>query len=931
MRRQRIFHAMSMTTLGSRNVGEDLTFQPPVIPAGPLSQLPDPDPQETGDWLESLDAVVRTEGPHRARQLVLRLLDHAGRKGVDVPSVLRTDYVNTIPTDDEPDFPGDLELEKRILAAVRWNSAAMVSRANRPEIGVGGHISTYASAGALYEVGFNHFFQGKDAANGSGDHLFVQGHASPGVYARAFLEGRLTEKQMDAFRQEGQEGGLSSYPHPRLMPEFWEFPTVSMGLGPINSIYQARFNRYLQHNGIKDTSESRVWAFIGDGEMDEPESVAALSLAARDGLDNVCFIVNCNLQRLDGPVRGNGKIVQELEGIFRGAGWNVIKLLWGYRWDALLAKDTTGELVARLGAVPDGQWQTFAAEDGAYLRERLFNTPSLQALAADLSDDDLRALAVDRGGHDYGKVYAAYAAAVAHRGQPTVVLAQTIKGYPMGPEFEARNATHQMKKMSRNTAVGLRDRLSLPLPDAAVEGALPAYYHPGEDSAEVRYMQERRKALGGSLPRRVDRSRPLELPRHKAFDDLKRGSGKQSVATTMALVRLVKELTKHGEFGPRLVPIVPDEARTFGMDSMFPEQKIYSPKGQTYESVDRKLLLTYREATDGHILNEGINEAGSMGSFVAAGSSHAVHGEAMIPFYIFYSMFGFQRVGDQMWLAADQRARGFLIGATAGRTTLNGEGLQHQDGHSILLASTNPACVTYDPSFAYELAVIFEDGLRRMYGEDAEDVFYYLTVYNEAFPQPAMPDGLDEDLILRGLYRYREAPIRAKGRGRRKLAAQLLTSGVAMPLTLRAQELLAQDWEVAADVWSVPGWNQLRREAVDAETWNRLHPTEEPRVPYVTQALQDADGPVVAVSDWMKAVPDQLARFVPGSYAVLGTDGFGRSDTRSALRRHFRIDAENIGVAVLHELALQGVVERETVAEAVQRYGLDPEATTHLP
>jgi len=909
--------------LGELTVGEE-QFRPQVIP--------DADEQETREWLESLASVAEHEGPQRARYLLLRLLDHAGRLGVPVPAVTRTDYVNTIPTGAEPEFPGDLELERRILAAVRWNAAVMVTRANRPEVGVGGHMATFASAGELYEVAFNHFIRGKDAGGGSGDQVFVQGHASPGIYARAFLEGRLTEKQLDAFRQEGQEGGLASYPHPRLMPEFWEFPTVSMGLGPINAIYQARFNRYLTDVGIRDASGSRVWAFVGDGEMDEPESQGALSVAAREGLDNLCFVVNCNLQRLDGPVRGNGHVIQELESIFRGAGWNVVKLVWGREWDRLLARDTTGELVRRLEEVPDGQWQTFAAEDGAYFREHLFGASEhLRRMVEDLSDDDLLRLALSRGGHDYRKVYAAYRAAVEHTGQPTAILAHTIKGWTLGREIEARNASHQMKKLAKDAVRAYRDRLGLDIPDSAMDEALPVYYHPGEDSPEIQYLLERRRALGGPVPRRVVRARPLELPPHDAFAKLKQGSGRQQVATTMALVRLVKDLLKHEEFGRRIVPIIPDEARTFGMDSMFPNLKIYSTRGQRYEAVDRSLLLTYRESEHGQILHEGISEAGAMGSFAAAGSSYATHGEPMIPFYIFYSMFGFQRTGDQIWSAADQRVRGFLIGATAGRTTLNGEGLQHQDGHSLLVATTNPACVAYDPSFAFEIAVIFEDALERMYGKDAEDVFHYLTVYNEPVVQPPIPDGLDERLILEGLYRYRQAPIPARGRGRRKLAAQVLTSGSAMPLALRAQELLAEDFGVAADVWSAPGWQRLRAEAVAAESWNRLHPAEEPRTPYVTRALQDAAGPVVAVTDWVKAVPDQIARFVPGPFAVLGTDGFGHSDTRPALRRHFRIDAESIAVAVLYELLLLEAVERETVAEAVHQYGLDPDATTDVP
>jgi pyruvate dehydrogenase E1 component len=910
-------------------MGDDHAGQARPITPGVLAQIPDADAQETTEWLQSLESVVRQEGAERARYLLLRLLDHAGSLDIRVPQLLQTDYINTIPTSAEPDFPGDEAMERKILAAVRWNNAAIVTRANRPEIGVGGHIATYSSAAELYEVGFNHFFRGKDAMGGSGDQLFIQGHAAAGIYARAFLEGRLTEKQLDAFRQEVEDGGLSSYPHPRLMRDFWEFPTVSMGLGPLNAIYQARFNRYLAAIGIKDTADSRVYAFIGDGEMDEPEAQGALSVAAREGLDNLTFVLNCNLQRLDGPVRGNGSIIQEMERVFRGAGWNVIKLIWGREWDQLLAADTTGELVRRLGAVPDGQWQTFTASDGAYVRERLFGASDyLRGLVADYSDDDLVRLVRSRGGHDYRKVYAAYAAAQAHRGQPTVIIANTIKGWMLGPEFEGRNAVHQMKKISEKVARAMIERLGI---DHAVDG-VPTYYHPGEDSKEVEYLLQRRRELGGSLPQRVDRARPLTLPAPAAYERYKRGFGDQQVATTMALVRLVKDLLRSPDFGRRIVPIIPDEARTFGMDSMFPSLKIYSPRGQTYDAVDRDLLLSYKESTGGQILHEGITEAGAMGSFHAAGSSYATHGEPMIPFYIFYSMFGFQRTGDSIWSAADQRCRGFLIGATAGRTTLNGEGLQHEDGHSTLLASTNPACVAYDPSFAFEIPVIFADGLRRMYGENPEDIFYYLTVYNEPVKQPPMPEGLDEELIRKGLYLYGPAAIKAKGRGRTKRAAQLLASGSAMKLALEAQRLLADDWQVAVDVWSAPGWNQLRAEGLAAETWNRLHPTEQPRVPYVTEALEGSDGPIVAVSDWMKAVPDQIARFVPSGrrFAVLGTDGFGRSDTRKALRRHFRIDAGNIAVAVLHELAAQGAVEQQAVADAIHMYRLDPEATTEV-
>ena len=902
-----------------------------VISDGLPSQLPDIDPTETNEWLESLDGVIEGAGRGRARFLMLKLLERAREKSVGVPALRSTDYINTIPPEREPWFPGDEHLERRIRAYVRWNAAIMVSRANRPEIGVGGHIASYASAASLYEVGFNHFFRGKDWTGGGGagasgaehgagtggDQVFFQGHASPGIYARAFLEGRLTEDQLDGFRQESRPARLPSYPHPRLMPDFWEFPTVSMGLGPLAAIYQARFNRYLEHRGIKDTSQSRVWCFLGDGEMDEPESLGAIGLAAREELDNLIFVVNCNLQRLDGPVRGNGKIMQELESSFRGAGWNVIKVVWGRQWDDLLARDVDGVLVNAMNTTPDGQFQTYSVEPGAYTREHFFGgDPRLRAMVEHLTDDQIKGL--PRGGHDYRKVYAAFDAATRHTGQPTVILAHTIKGWTLGKDFEGRNSTHQMKKLTKGELKELRDRLYIDISDKALEGDLPPYYSPGPHSAEIAYMQERRAQLGGSLPRRVVRSKGLALPGPEVYDELKRGSGKQAVATTMAFVRLLKDLMKDKGIGHRIVPIIPDEARTFGIDAMFPTAKIYSPFGQRYDAVDRDLLLSYKESEQGQILHEGITEAGSMGSVIAAGSSYATHGEPMIPVYVFYSMFGFQRTGDQMWAMADQLARGFLIGATAGRTTLNGEGLQHQDGHSMLLASTNPGCVAYDPAFGFEVSFILEDGLRRMYGDDPEDVFYYLTVYNEPYPQPAMPDvpGLREG-VLRGLYRYAQGA----GDGPR---AQVLASGITVPLALEAQRLLQQDWGVAADVWSVTSWNELRRDAIACESEQLLDPAND-RTPYITQALSATTGPVVAVSDWMRSVPDQISRWVPNDWTSLGTDGFGRSDTRAALRRHFHIDAESIAVAVLAGLARSGAVATDVPQQAVERYQLGQE------
>jgi pyruvate dehydrogenase E1 component len=887
-----------------------------IITDGLPNQLPDIDPDETREWIESLDAAIDSDGRQRARFLMLKLLERARERQVGVPALRSTDYINSIPPEREPWFPGDEDIERRIRAYIRWNAAIMVSRANKT-VGVGGHIATYASAASLYEVGFNHFFRGKDVAEGTGDQVFFQGHAAPGIYARAFLEGRLTESHLDGFRQEKSQApfGLSSYPHPRLMPDFWEFPTVSMGLGPIGAIYQARFNRYLAARGIADTSGSHVWAFLGDGEMDEVESLGAIGVAAREELDNLTFVVNCNLQRLDGPVRGNGKIIQELEAYFRGAGWNVIKVIWGRDWDPLLAKDGDGVLVNQMNTTPDGQFQTYTVESGEYIRNNFFGgDPRLRKMVEDLSDDDLRKLS--RGGHDYRKVYAAFAAARAHVGQPTVILAHTIKGWTL-ESFEGRNATHQMKKLNAADLKAFRDRLYLPITDKQLEADLPPYYHPGEKSDEIAYMKERRSALGGSLPKRVVRAKALSLPGEKAYAELRAGSGKQQVATTMAIVRLFKDLMKDKEIGKRFVPIIPDEARTFGLDAIFPTAKIYSPHGQEYEAVDRDLLLSYKESTTGQILHEGISEAGSTASLIAAGSSYATHGEAMIPFYIFYSMFGFQRTGDQFWQFADQLGRGFVLGATAGRTTLTGEGLQHADGHSLLLASTNPAAVSYDPAFSFEIAHIVQDGLRRMYGPDSENVFYYLTVYNEPILQPAEPEGVDVKGILRGMHRYSPA-LGVEGRPR----AQVLASGVAMPWALEAQKLLGDDWNVDVDVWSVTSWNELRRDAVECETANLLDPSDSPRTPYVTTRLSDTSGPVVAVSDFMRAVPDQISRWVPSDYTSLGTDGFGFADTRGAARRFFHIDAESIVVAVLAQLARRGEVKPEAPREAIERYQL---------
>ena len=899
----------------------------PIISNGLPSQLPDIDPDETREWLDSLDAVVDERGRNRARYVMLALLQRARERQVGVPSLISTDYINTIPPEAEPWFPGDEHVERRIRAYMRWNAAIMVHRAQRPGIGVGGHISTYASSASLYEVGFNHFFRGKNDPGG-GDQIFFQGHASPGMYARAYLEGRLTENQLDGFRQElshaGFGGGLPSYPHPRLMPDFWEFPTVSMGLGPINAIYQARFNRYLHNRGIKDTSQQRVWAFLGDGEMDEPESIGAIGLAAREELDNLTFVINCNLQRLDGPVRGNGKIIQELEALFRGAGWNVIKVIWGREWDPLLAADTDGALVNLMNVTPDGDYQTYKAESGAYVREHFFGRdPRTAKLVENMTDEQIWGL--KRGGHDYRKLYAAYAAATAHTGQPTVILAKTIKGWTLGSHFEGRNATHQMKKLTLDDLKGFRDRLQIDIADDALDAKLPPYYHPGTESDEYAYLIERRRQLGGFLPERHGKSSPLVLPGDKVYDVARRGSGKQYVATTMALVRLLKELLKDPEIGPRIVPIIPDEARTFGLDSLFPTLKIYSPHGQNYTPVDRELFLSYREDKKGQILHEGINEAGSVASWTAVGTSYATHSLPMIPVYIFYSMFGFQRTGDAFWAAADQMTRGFVLGATAGRTTLNGEGLQHEDGHSVLLAATNPAAVHYDAAYAFELGHIVRDGLRRMYGDEPENVFYYLTIYNEPYVQPAEPENLDVDGLLRGLYRFSAADV---GDGDDRPRAQILASGVALNWALEAQRRLADEWQVAADVWSATSWNELRREAVATDEWNLMNPDGPARVPYVTQRLGEAPGPVVAVSDYIREVQDQIAPFVPQEFMSLGTDGFGLSDTRAALRRHFKVDAQSIAIGVLTLLARRGDVPWETLKQAHETYRIDDVTAT---
>ncbi|MGB3911661.1 MAG: pyruvate dehydrogenase (acetyl-transferring), homodimeric type [Pseudolysinimonas sp.] len=884
----------------------------------------DQDPDETAEWQESLDSLVAAKGRGRGRDVMLSLLKRSKDLQLGVPMVPTTDYINTIAPENEPAFPGDEEVERRYRAWIRWNAAITVHRAQRPGIAVGGHISTYASSAALYEVGHNWFFRGKDHAGG-GDQIFYQGHASPGMYARAYLEGRMSEQQLSAFRQEKSQAphGISSYPHPRLMPEFWEFPTVSMGLGPINAIHQAQANRYLTNRGIKDASDQHVWAFLGDGEMDEVESRGALQWAANDKLDNLTFVINCNLQRLDGPVRGNGKIIQELESFFRGAGWNVIKVVWGREWDALLAKDTTGALVNLMNVTPDGDYQTYKAESGAYVRENFFGRdPVTVELVKDLTDDQLWNL--KRGGHDYRKVYAAFKAATEHKGQPTVILAKTVKGYGLGPSFEGRNATHQMKKLTLDNLKQFRDEMRIPITDAQLEADpyQPPFYHPGAGDPAIEYLQERRRELGGYLPERRSKYTQITLPGDAAYEDMKKGSGKQPVATTMAFARLLKDLLRDKGLGNRIVPIIPDEARTFGMDAYFPTAKIYNPNGQHYTSVDRELLLAYKESPQGQILHVGINEAGAFAAFTAAGTSYATQGEPLIPVYVFYSMFGFQRTGDAMWAAGDQMARGFIMGATAGRTTLTGEGLQHADGHSHLLSSTNPAVVSYDPAYGYELGHIVRDGLERMYGRDANgqphpdpNVMYYITIYNEPMPQPAEPENVDVEGIVKGIYKLKAA----EGFGPK---AQILASGVGIPWALEAQEILARDWNVAADVWSVTSWTELRRDGLAADEHNFLHPQEPPQIPYVWQKLQGAEGPFVGVSDFMHAVQDQIRPFVPGEYLTLGADGFGFSDTRAAARRFFKIDGPSIVVRVLQSLARRGEVAADAPAQAIERYRL---------
>ncbi len=870
----------------------------------------DIDPQETQEWIDALEAVLEADGPERAHQLLESLIDKARRSGAYLPYSANTAYVNTIPTHMEPVYPGDSELEHRIRSYIRWNAMAMVVKANRISAELGGHIATFASAATLYDVGFNHFWRAPSHEHG-GDLIFVQGHSAPGMYARSFLEGRLTEEQLDHFRREVDGKGLSSYPHPWLMPDYWQFPTVSMGLGPIMSIFQARFMKYLQDRGLAKTDDRKVWSFVGDGEVDEPESLGAITLASRERLDNLIWVVNCNLQRLDGPVRGNGKIVQELEAIFRGAGWNVIKVLWGRYWDPLLARDKDGLLQRRMMEAVDGDYQNYKSRDGAYVREHFFGKyPELKAMVANMSDEDIWRL--NRGGHDPVKVYAAYKAAAEHAGQPTVILAHTVKGYGMGAAGEAQNRTHSQKKLDVDDMKAFRNRFSIPLTDSQIEAA--EYIRPKDEAPEMKYMLERRKALGGFLPVRRPLAAPLEVPGLETFAPLLESSGEREMSTTMAFVRLLTLLARDKKFGRHVVPIVPDEARTFGMEGLFRQLGIYSSVGQLYQPQDREQVMYYKEDKKGQILEEGINEAGAMSSWIAAATSYSTHGVATVPFYIYYSMFGFQRVGDLIWAAGDMQARGFLIGGTAGRTTLAGEGLQHQDGHSLMMAANVPNCISYDPTFAYELAVIVHSGLQRMYVEQ-QKVFYYITAMNENYPQPAMPKAAEKG-IVKGLYKFAAA-------GRRKKQVRLLGSGTILREVIAAAELLDQDWGVSSEVWSATSFNELARDGRACDREALLKPKGKPSVPWVTQCLSGSSAPVIAATDYVKAHADQIRAWIPAPYRVLGTDGFGRSDTRAALRRHFEIDRHYVVVAALKSLSETGDIEASAVADAIAKYGID--------
>ena len=878
-----------------------------------MAVKPDIDPQETQEWLDALDGVLENEGPDRAHYLLEKLIDKARRSGAYLPYSANTAYLNTIPPTMQDPFPGDRSMERRIRSFVRWNAMAMVVQANRKATELGGHIASFASSATLFDVGYNHFFRATND-NQEGDLVFIQGHSAPGVYARAYLEGRISEEQLNNFRQEVDGHGLSSYPHPWLMPNFWQFPTVSMGLGPLMAIYQARFMRYLHDRGLANAGDRKVWAYMGDGEMDEPESLGAISLAARERLDNLVFVVNCNLQRLDGPVRGNGKIIQELEAVFRGAGWNVLKVIWGGYWDPLLARDKDGLLLKRMEECVDGDYQAYKAHGGAYVREHFFGKyPELAAMVANLSDEDIWRL--NRGGHDPIKVYAAYAAAMRHKGQPTVILAKTVKGYGMGEAGEGQNITHSQKKMGEESLKAFRDRFNIPIPDDQISSA--PYFKPPADSPEMTYLHERRAALGGYMPSRRVKSNRLTIPALDTFKALLDGSGDREMSTTMAFVRFLTSLTRDKAVGKFVVPIVPDEARTFGMEGMFRQLGIYSSVGQLYTPVDSEQVMYYREDKKGQILQEGINEAGAMSSWIAAATSYSNNGVTMIPFYIYYSMFGFQRVGDLAWAAGDMQARGFLLGGTAGRTTLAGEGLQHQDGHSHLQAAFIPNCRAYDPAFAYELAVVLHDGMKKMY-EEQHNVFYYVTVMNENYVQPTMPDGV-EDGIVRGMYLYRQG-------SRKKKRVQLMGSGTILREVIAAAALLEDEWNVAADVWSVTSFTELRREAMDIQRWNLLHPMDKPRTPYVTGLLDKHKGPAVAATDYMRSFPDQIRPYLgERHYLTLGTDGFGRSDMRSQLRKFFEVNRHYVTVAALKALADLGEVDSSLVAQAIKAYKIDPD------
>ncbi len=878
-------------------------------------RLPDLNPGETAEWLEALDQIVDAAGPDRVNYILEKLTERARDNGVEVPVRSTTDYINTIPSDREVPYPGNWQLEKKMKGYMRWNAMAMVAHQNKLDDGIGGHIATYASLATLLEVGFNHFFHASYGEQ-PGDFIYFQGHASPGVYARAYLEGRLSKEQLENFRHELRgTPGLSSYPHPWLMKDFWQFPTVSMGLGPINSIYQAKFMRYLENRGLIEATPRKIWAFLGDGEMDEPESTGAITVATREKLDNLIFVINCNLQRLDGPVRGNGKVIQELEGLFRGAGWNVIKCIWGGDWDRLLEKDTSGKLIELMNECVDGEYQAFKARGGAYTREKFFGRyPETAALVADMTDDQVGEL--HRGGHDSRKVYNAYKAAVDHKGGPTVILAKTVKGYGMGDAGEARNHTHQQKKMNEKAVDHLLARFEITIP--AEVAASMSQFHPGDEAPEIQYMHERRKALGGYLPSRKPAASQTIAPPADLIDEFKSGSKEPHPSTTMAFVRLLGKLIKNSEFGKRIVPIIPDEARTFGMEAMFRTLGIYSSAGQLYKPHDADILLYYKEAKDGQVLEEGITEGGAIAEFTAAGTAYANYGIDMIPFYIYYSMFGFQRVGDAIWAFADSRGKGFLLGGTAGRTTLSGEGLQHQDGHSLLMASTVPTLAAYDPGFAYEIAVIVREGIRRMY-EMREDLFYYITLYNENYAQMAMPEGAEAG-ILKGIYLCRKSDV-----SKPKARVQLLGSGSILTEAVKAQQILAEKYNVAADLWSVTSYSELRREALSVDRWNRLHPAEAAKTPYIQQVLEGTEGPVVAASDYMKMVQDQIAPWLSGRYVTLGTDGFGRSDNREHLRAHFEVNAASIAAAALSSLARAGKFDPKKAAKALGELGIDPE------